>query len=230
MNDAHRRRQRLTRLRHPAWLGTIRRTSPLSDHWGKERGTPVDRYYIERFLHENRRRITGRVLEVKDARYTRRFGAEVSRSDVLDVDDQNPDATVIADLAAASGVESGVFDCFILTQTLQYIFDFRAALEHVHRILRPGGTVLCTVPLVNRIGRLEAESEYWRFTPAACRALFEHAFPGGEVEVDGRGNVLTCVALLMGMAAEELKVEELDADDPFFPLLVTVRATKAAGG
>jgi SAM-dependent methyltransferase len=205
----------------------MRRTSPLSDQWGKERGTPVDRYYIERFLQENRERIRGRVLEVKDARYTRRFGAQGSRSDVLDVDVRNPGATVVADLAAADHVEAALFDCFILTQTLQYVFDFRAALEHVQRILRPGGTALCTVPVVNRIGRLEAESEYWRFTPAACKALFEHAFPAGEVEVQGHGNVLTCVAFLMGMAAEELRADELDADDPFYPLLVTVRATKA---
>jgi SAM-dependent methyltransferase len=215
------------RLRRPAWLGTIRRTSPLSDQWGKERGTPLDRYYIERFLHENHERIRGHVLEVKDARYTRRFGAQVSRSDVLDIDDRNPHATVVADLAAADDVEAAAFDCFILTQTLQYIFDVQGALEHVHRILRPGGTVLCTVPVINRIGQLEAESEYWRFTPTACKTLFEEAFSEGEVEVNGHGNVLTCVAFLMGMAAEELRTEELDADDPFFPLLVTVRATKA---
>lgn len=229
MNEAWRRRQRLMRLRRPAWLGTIRRTSPLSDHWGSERGTPIDRYYIERFLQENRETIRGHVLEVLDGSYTARFGTRVSRSDVLDVDDQNPAATVVADLAAADDVEAATFDCFILTQTLQYVFDLRAALEHVHRILRLGGTVLCTVPVVSRIGRRTVESEYWRLTPAACRTLFEHAFPEGEVEVHGRGNVLTCVAFLMGMAAEELSADELATDDPSFPLLVTVRATKGGG-
>lgn len=229
MNDAWRRRQRLNRLRRPAWLGTIRRTSPLSDHSGSDRGTPVDRYYIDRFLREHRETIHGCVLEVRDAGYTRRFGTAVSRSDVLDIDDRNPDATIVADLAAAHGVEDATFDCFILTQTLQYVFDLRAALEHVHRILRPGGTVLCTVPVSSRIGRRTLDSEYWRPTPAACQALFERAFPGGEVEVHGRGNVLTCVAFLMGMATEELTAGELETDDPFFPLVVTVRATKAGG-
>jgi SAM-dependent methyltransferase len=228
MNDAVRRRQRLMRLRHPAWLGTIRRTSPLSDHFGRDRGTPVDRYYIESFLQENQERISGRVLEVKDAGYTQRFGTGVNQSDVLDIDDRNPEATVIADLATAGAVEGAAFDCFILTQTLHYVFDVAAALEHVHRILRPGGTVLSTLPVVSRIGRREVASEYWRFTPATCKILFERAFPDGQIEVRGRGNVLTCVAFLVGMAAEELKAEELETDDPFFPLLVTVRATKAA--
>lgn len=230
VSDAIRRRQWHARLRRPAWLGTIRRTSPVSDHWGRERGTPVDRYYIEKFLDEHSALIRGRVLEVMDAQYTRRFGTDVAASDVLDIDAQNAEATIVADLAAADAIESSIFDCVVLTQTLQYVFDVDAALQHVHRILRPSGTVLCTVPLVSRIGRAQLETECWRFTPHACRRLFEQVFQGGTVDARGRGNVLTCVSFLVGMAAEELTNRELQADDPFFPLLVTVRATKAAGG
>jgi SAM-dependent methyltransferase len=220
-------RRRLERLRRPAWLGTIRRTTPLSDHWGRERGTPVDRFYIERFLGEERDAIRGRVLEVMNADYTERFGAGVERRDVLDIDPENEAATIVADLAAADSVPSDLFDCFILTQTLQYIYDLRAAVEHAHRILRPGGTLLCTVPAVSRIARLQLESEYWRVTPAACSRLFGDVFAGGDVAVQGHGNVLTAVAFLVGMAVEELSSRELDRDDPCFPLVVTVRATKA---
>jgi len=227
MNDVLLRRQRFARLRRPAWLGTIRRTSPLSEHWGRERGTPVDRYYIERFLAENRGLIRGRVLEVMDAGYTRKFGNDVTASDVLDIEATNRDATIVADLAAADAIEPDVFDCFILTQTLQYVFDLEAALSHVHRILRPGGTILCTVPVVSRIARGRIDSEFWRLTPAACRRLFEREFAPGSVDVHGLGNVLTCVAFLVGMAAEELSRRELQAHDASFPLLVTVRATKA---
>jgi SAM-dependent methyltransferase len=172
--------------------------------------------------------IRGRVLEVMDSEYTRRFGTNVTLSDVLDIDAGNAEATVVADLAAADAIEPAVFDCFILTQTLQYVFDVEAALAHVHRLLRPGGTVLCTVPVVSRIGRTQIESEYWRFTPNACRRLFERHFGGGAVDVCGLGNVLSCVAFLIGMAAEELSARELQEHDPFFPLLVAVRATKAA--
>jgi SAM-dependent methyltransferase len=226
-NSQLRRRQRFARLRRPAWLGTIRRTSPLSQHWGRDRGTPVDRYYIERFLAANRQTIAGRVLEVMNADYTRRFGTNVAHSDILDIDRDNPAATVVADLAAADALETSVFDCFILTQTLQYIFHVERAVAHAHRVLRPGGTLLCTLPVVSRIGRRQIESEYWRFTPASCARLFEETFAGGRVDVRGRGNVLACVAFLLGMASEELTADELETDDPFFPLLVTVRATKA---
>jgi SAM-dependent methyltransferase len=225
--DPLRWRRRLQRLRHPAWLGSIRRTTPLSDHWGRERGTPVDRYYIEPFLEAERNAIRGRVLELLNSDYTERFGVAVERSDVLDIDASNQAATFVADLAAADDIPSELFDCFILTQTLQYVFDLRAAVRHAHRMLRPGGTLLCSVPSVSRIGRRELSSEYWRLTPAACTRLFGDAFVGGAVEVRGHGNVLSAVAFLMGMAAEELSPRELDADDPFFPVVVTVRATKA---
>lgn len=228
VDDRVRWRRRLERIRRPAWLGTIRRTTPLSEHWGRDRGTPVDRYYIERFLAEERAAIRGRVLEVMNADYVERFGVAVERQDILDIDPANDAATIVADLAAADSVPSELFDCVILTQTLQYIYDLEAAVEHVHRILRPGGTLLCTVPAVSRITRLQLESEFWRLTPAACSRLFGEVFAGGDVAVRGHGNVLTAVAFLVGMAMEELSPRELNRDDPFFPLVVTVRATKGA--
>jgi len=228
VRDPDRWRRRLRRLRRPAWLGSIRRTSPLSDHWGRDRGTPVDRYYIERFLAAERSAIRGRVLEVLNAEYTERFGVGVERSDVLDIDRANPLATIVADLAAADEVPSDTFDCFVLTQTLQYVYDLHSAVQHVHRVLRPGGTVLCTVPTVSRIAKGTLETEYWRMTGLGCRRLFADAFTGGVVDARAYGNVLTAIAFLVGMAAEELSPRELEAADPFFPLLVTVRATKAS--
>jgi SAM-dependent methyltransferase len=216
------------RLRAPARLGALRRTTPLSDHYGRDRGTPVDRYYIEQFLGAERNAIRGRVLEVLNRDYTERYGRAVRQSDVLDVDPGNADATIVADLAAADAIPTGTFDCFILTQTLQYIYDLEAAVRHSHRILRPGGTLLCSVPTISRIDRLELDSEYWRLTPAACLRLFRDEFPRGDVDVRARGNVLTAIAFLIGMATEELSTRELEHDDPFFPMLVTVRAVKGA--
>jgi len=227
MTDPLRWRKRLARARRPALLGTLRRTTPLSEHYGRERGSPIDRYYIDRFLAGERAAIRGTVLEVLNREYTERFGDGVEHSDVIDIDAANSDATIVADLAAADVIPSERFDCFVLTQTLQYVYDLQAAVGHVHRILRPGGTVLCTVPTVSRIDRREPDSEYWRLTAAACERLFGDAFTGGEVAVRTHGNVLASIGFLMGMAAEELSPRHLERDDPFFPLLVTVRATKA---
>lgn len=218
--------QRFRRLRRPAFLGTLRRTSPLSDGFGFDRGTPVDRYYIDRFVEENRGAIHGRVLEIKNSRYTHQFGSDVVQRDVLDIDPTNRNATIVADLAAADGIPADAFDCFILTQTLQLIFDTRSAIFHAHRILRPGGVLLCSVPCVARMTPGCIDSDHWRFTRASCSRLFGDVFPRDRVTVRTHGNVLTAIAFLTGMAAEELRQRELDHDDENFPLLVTVRAEK----
>ena len=218
--------QRFRRLRRPAFLGTLRRTSPLSDGFGFDRGTPVDRYYIDRFVEENRGAIHGRVLEIKNSRYTHQFGSDVVQRDVLDIDPTNRNATIVADLAAADGIPADAFDCFILTQTLQLIFDTRSAIFHAHRILRPGGVLLCSVPCIARITPGCIDSDHWRFTRASCSRLFGDVFPRDRVTVRTHGNVLTAIAFLTGMAAEELRQRELDHDDENFPLLVTVRAEK----
>jgi SAM-dependent methyltransferase len=221
-------RQRLRRLLRPAWLGTLRRITPLSRKWGADRGTPVDRWYIERFLDAHRADIRGRVLEVKDGGYTRRFGRDVSALDVLDIYSANPEATIVADLTAADAVPANSYDCFILTQTLQFIREPRLALQHAHRILRPGGVLLATAPTVSRVIReFDYLQDYWRFTTSACTALFAERFGATALDVRGRGNVLVSIAFLAGLAAEELTARELETDDPDFPLLVTVRAVKS---
>jgi SAM-dependent methyltransferase len=220
-------RLRLRRLLRPALLGTLRRTSPLSRDFGYDRGTPVDRYYIERFLAASRADIRGRVLEVKEAAYTTQFGTGVEQSDVLDLDAANPSATIVADLATGHGLPADSFDCFVLTQTLQLIYETGAAVRHAHRLLRPGGVLLVTVPAVSRLAYPPDEApDYWRFTEAACARLFGDVFGADHVTVRAHGNVLASIAFLAGMALEELRPSELDADDPLFPLIVTVRAVK----
>jgi SAM-dependent methyltransferase len=221
-------RQRLNRVLRPAWLGTLRRTTPLSQNYGYDRGLPVDRYYIERFLDACRRDIRGRVLEVKDSAYTRQYGAALERCDVLDVDATNPRATIVTDLtsAAASG-HPGEWDCFVLTQTLQYVYDVRSGIAGAHHLLRPGGVLLATVPAISRLDALDGRVyDYWRFTPASVSALFGEVFGAGEVEVRPYGNVLAAIAFLSGMASEELSRPELDVSDAAVPVIIAVRAVK----
>ncbi len=223
-------RKRMRRLRHPVWLGTLRRTSPLSAEWGYDRGTPIDRYYIEHFLEDRRESIHGRVLEIKDSTYTKRLGAGVTRMDVLDVDSSNPHATLIADLTDARTIPANSFDCFILTQTLQFIYDVRAAIAEAHRLLCPGGVLLATVPTISRLApRYGLRTDCWRFTPASCTGLFGSIFGEDRVAVYSYGNVLAAVGFLSGLAQEELKPRELDVRDEYFPLILGIRAVKREG-
>lgn len=200
-------------------------TEPMSVRWGSDRGTPVDRYYIDRFIGAHSSDIKGAVLEIKDRRYTNQFGQGVDRSEVLDVDRANPNATVIADLAAADGIPSESYDCFILTETLQYIYDLKAAAAHAHRLLKPGGVLLVTVPCLSPIDMELEAVDYWRFTRNSCRELFSDLFDGA-VEVEQYGNFASCMAWLAGLAVEEVDPALLDERSTMYVQGVCLRAQK----
>lgn len=220
-------------------FGSLRRLRPISPYFGFDRGLPIDRYYIEHFLGRHadadeyvRGDIHGRVLEIGEDMYTRKFGRRVDRIDVLHADPANPQATIVGDLAAGESIPSDSFDCIICTQTLLLIYDVRAAIATLHRILRPGGVLLVTLPCISRICRREMDrwGDYWRFTSLSSRRLFEEAFEPANVKVEAYGNVLAAVAFLHGVASEELKRSELDLRDPDYEVLISVRAVKEGGG
>lgn len=227
-----RRQRRIARASTVGWieLGRLRRLQPISRNFGWERGLPIDRYYIERFLSGHARDIAGRVLEIGDDAYTLKFGgARVTKSDVLHYVEGNPLATIVADLTTAADVPSDCFDCIILTQTLQMIYDVRPAVGHLFRILKRGGVLLATVPGISKICRrlgTDDWGEYWRFTGQSSRRLFEEAFQPGDVTVQVYGNVLTAAAFLHGLASDELTPRELDWSDPDYEVLIGIRTVK----
>jgi peptidoglycan/xylan/chitin deacetylase (PgdA/CDA1 family) len=207
----------------------LRRTMPVDRDWGYTRGTPIDRYYIEAFLQSCASDIAGRVLEVQEPDYTNRFGAaRVTQSDVVDIDSDNWKATVITDLRRAANIPSGRYDCIILTQTLHVIDDMRAAVGECCRMLRPGGVLLATLPSTSRLClEYGPAGDFWRVTEAGARATFDPFFSSGNLDIRSYGNVLSNTAFLHGLAVHELTPAELDARDPFFPLVIGVRAKKA---
>jgi SAM-dependent methyltransferase len=208
--------------------GSRRRLSPISRIWGMDRGRPIDRYYIESFLAENAKDIHGRVLEVEDNRYTELYGADVTQSDVLHVAEWAPGVTIVADLTSADDIESNTFDCIVLTQTLQLIYDVSAAVSTLYRILKPGGVVLATFPGISQIARegLEQWSDHWRFTKICAERLFAEAFSSENVAAKAYGNVLAATAFLYGLATDELRQWELDYRDTDYELSIAVRAVK----
>src|SRR6266700_5059941 len=190
----------------------LRRTSPISRLYGADRGTAIDRYYIEDFLARRANDIRGVVLEIQDDAYTKRFGKNlVTRSEVLSVSPGSK-VTMVADLTSADQIPSSTFDCIILTQTLQYIYDLPAAVRTIYRILAPGGVLLATVPGICSLGPDSTVWPcYWGFRPESLRKLISDAFPGSSVSGESAGNVLAAVAFLHGLALEEVNRSALDA-------------------
>ena len=210
--------------------GDLRRTRPVSSNWGYDRGKPVDRYYIEGFLKEHAGYVRGRVLEIQEDDYSRRFGGDQLESvDVVDIRATNPRANLIADLRRASALSSGVYDCIILTQTIHVIDDMEAVVRECYRLLKPGGTLLVTLPCLSRVClEYGPDGDFWRATEAGARRLFSAAFPPHAIETRVYGNVLAGTAFTYGLGSEEVTPQELDETDPYHPTLIGVCAIKPA--
>ncbi len=210
-------------------FGDLRRLEPVTRSFGYERGQPIDRYYIEKFLLKYKNDIAGHVVEIGDDRYTRRFGGDkVIVSDVLDQQHPGSSPTIIADLTKADQVASDTFNCCIVIQTFQFIYDLQAAVSTLHRVLAPGGVVLASLPALSPICRYDMDrwGDYWRFTNAAVQRLFGDVFGNKNIEIQPHGNVLVSTAFLYGLATEDLTDEELDFYDRDYESLICVRAVK----
>jgi SAM-dependent methyltransferase len=207
--------------------GSLRRTAPFSRDWGYDRGTPIDRVYIDHFLATRADDIQGACLEVMNADYTVRFGGtRVTGQDVLDIDPANTRATIVADLGEENSLPEKRFDCVIFTQTLHLIPDMRIALGNIWRAIAPGGVLLLTVPALGRHDtRPGFHHDRWRVTKTGLEWLLA-GLPGGRADTTTYGNVLSCTAFLYGLAAGELKAEELHVTDSAFPLIVATRVKK----
>lgn len=219
---------------------TLRRTAPLapvSRSFGYDRGLPIDRYYIEDFLARHGSwpgysvgDIQGAVMEVGDDAYTRRFGGgHVARADVLHVSADNPAATIVGDLVSGDGVPQRAFDCVICTQTLNFVYDARAAVRTLSQALKPGGVLLVTVAGLCAAARPDRDlwGDYWRFTSLSTRRILEEEFPPSDVQVEAYGNLASAIAFLRGLAAQDLSRDHLAPADPDYEIVIAARARRA---
>ncbi len=214
--------------------GQFNRSRPLSHEYGYDRGTPIDRFYVEGFLQANAADIRGRVLEIGGDAYSRRFGGNrITRQDVLHVQSGNSSATIIGDLSRPGTLPAGAFDCVILTQTLHLIYDMGAAIRELCQALAPGGVALITVPGVSSIDRGEwGGSWYWSLTELSLKRLLSAHFDAGDISVQTSGNLFAATAFLHGASVEEVGHQRLETLDEAYPVTVAARvlARKALVG
>lgn len=209
----------------------LRRLQPYRPAYGWFRGQCIDRAYIEQFLVHNAHDIRGRCLEIGENQYMKRFGTEqVTKTDVLDIVPREG-VTILANLTDGRDVPADSFDCIICTQVLMCIYDVRAAVQTMFRILAPGGVALVTVAGISQMAppAMMAEGgEFWRFTRFSARRLFVDVFGDQNVHVDSFGNVLAATAFLHGLVSAELTGNELSFNDPDYPVTIAIRAVKPA--
>ena len=204
--------------------GDLRRTRPFSSHYGFDRGTPIDRYYVLRFFEKHQQCIRGDVLEIQMTGYTQMFGRNVRSSESVDMDPQH-NTTHVCDLAHSEDkLSNNRYDCFLMPNTLNHLRDLEPCLQNALRVVKPGGTILATtatfVPLAPDF------LDYWRLSAAGWKEVAIRVWPGCQVSLESYGNVLAATAAMMGLACEELTPEELEVRDPRYPVLIGLACQK----
>lgn len=202
---------------------------PMSTKFGFDRGTPTDRYYIEKFVLSCRDLIQGDCLEVQAPLYLNKLdNSKIRSKTILDIVEGNKEATLIGDLRHLTNVADNSFDTLIVTQTFHLIDDLDSAIKECHRILRSGGVLIATFPALSRIDPDSgAEHDNWRLTPAGCKTVFGKHFGRENVDVIPFGNALAGWAFWVGLAQEELpNLALLDKYDPMFPVSSGIKAFK----
>lgn len=206
----------------------LKRAGPISHMFGFDRGTPINRYYIEKFLLANSHLIKGSVLEVENNFYTKKFGQEGIVSEVLHYDSSSPTATIVGDLTKKSTLKENHIDCFICTQTLDFIYNVKEALRGCHYLLKQDGILLGTVSGISQISRYDMDrwGDYWRFTDRSIKMLLEET-GFKKIKIITMGNALSAMALLQGIAVEDLpKVSLLNEHDEDYQVTICFIATK----
>jgi len=219
-------RRRGRRIIAPVRWGSLRRTRPLSVRWGSDRGTAIDRVYINRFFERHSNYIQGVLLEVQGPVYSERYGSNITQTEILDIDPRNMLATIVADLNDRDVLPKEMFDCVVVPQTIQYLTDQVTGLKNLYESIKPGGVLLVTAPFIQKIDHNGEDADRMRFSPLALKELIETSCDGAEIEVESFGNVLTSIAFLMGISAEEMRPEDFDVFDPAYPMLVTARVQR----
>ncbi|PAF45256.1 hypothetical protein BJI48_01125 [Helicobacter sp. 11S02596-1] len=95
-------------------------------------------------------------------------------------------------------------------------------------MLKTNGVALITVAGLIQISRYDYErwGDYHRFTDMGIQKDFNRVFGEANVMVQAYGNVLTAIAELQGISAEELKPEELSYQDNDYQVVIAIKAIK----
>lgn len=215
--------KRIIRIKHSGGILT-EGVKPISRLFGTDRGKPIDRYYIEKFIEEQSALIYGNVMEIGGRDYSQKYGeGKIDKSYVLHVTEAKDALSIKGNLETGEGIPENLIDCFILTQTLPFMFDINSAAKNILRVLKPGGYALITVPGISQISRYDMDrwGHYWSFTDLSLKRLFNQFISDDCIQINICGNVKTSACFLYGLALEELSAEELSYSDKDYQMLIT---------
>ncbi len=206
---------------------------PISKAFGLDRGLPLDRVFIQRFLSDNSNLIVDDCLEVGGDEYLTRYGSSNCSKHILQF---SPDGQAKfqnnlfhCDITKPSSLPEEQFDTLVFTQTLNFVYEIDLAIQGMHKLLRPGGHALITVAGISQISRFDHDrwGDYWRFTDMSLKTLLVKHFGADNVQVTAYGNVAVCCMFLQGLAEEDVVDKSLfDHVDPDYQMTICAVARK----
>lgn len=227
MNEYFRRRE----LKTAGWVprgevqfGNLRSLVPIGRLFNLDRGTPIHNYYCQQFLSNIADEVRGDVLHVGEPHERGRAGATVAEF-LSRLGAVRPKTMTLEEMRDRN-LEANLFDCILISDCLEYAPNLDVSLAMVKRLLRPGGVIVAILPgLQNGHRQGGIANLHWHFTTHSAANLFERYFGRGNLQVSGFGNILTAVAALHGLTAEELNSVELEKHDPAYEVSIFVKAT-----
>lgn len=203
-------------------FGDLKRELPFCPNFGFSRGTPVDRFYLGSFINEVRARISGRTLEIGGRLNNRQiYGlTNITSYETMDLSPTNS-PTVVADAHDINAIGIGSVNSIILFNVLEHCSRPWIVVGNLHEWLATGGKVFCAVPNAQRLHR--DPKDFWRILPDALAELFKRF---GYIEIKAYGNLISSIAALSGISAEELNATELARTDERYPVLSCIVAEK----
>ncbi len=198
-------------------------SKPVSKAFGYDRGYSIGRYYIDRFIEKNKKYIKGTVVEIGDRRYSDKFGSKNIESYCFKFQQEEEDKfDIVGDLSTGKGIIPDFADCFIVTQTLDFIFDLDSAIENIIKILKPNGSALITVSGISPISRTDMDDygHFRCFTDLFLRKSFSKYINNKNIEIETFGNVKTSAAYLYGCPVKMIEKDELLYHDRDYQMVI----------
>jgi SAM-dependent methyltransferase len=109
----------------------------------------------------------------------------------------------VVDLHDLSKFNTGFYDFVILDEILEHVARPWIAIKEVHRILKVGGCLLCSVPFL--IAEHKCPNDYWRFTKEGLSELLSDF---RDVEVNSWGNAKSVSYLLDDMMVSTRRAKQ----------------------
>ena len=203
----------------------------VSKKFGFDRGLPIDRFYIDKYLDKNLSKSTYQNgLEVGGVQYLEKF--KVAKKTALLhpeylISEGHGDQALVVDLNKKfKNIGDEKFDLIIATNVLNFVEEPHLALNTFQELLVPGGLLIISVSASMPISEFDKNrwGDFWRFSLQGLRLILGKT--DMDFEIEYRGNFRATIAFLCGMATEECpEIDLLDLDDEF-PITIFAKCKK----